>query len=93
MLEISRQQLVVYAAALLAVALIGARYLKSERDPPAQARRRAGEGGALRGRRRGCARGGRGAAPRRVPAAALGAAGGRAAARGRRHGAAPTCRA
>ena len=34
MLEISRQQLVVYAAALLAVALIGARYLKSERDPP-----------------------------------------------------------
>ncbi|HZO60651.1 MAG TPA: helix-hairpin-helix domain-containing protein [Solirubrobacterales bacterium] len=38
MLEISRQQLVVYAAALLAVALIGARYLKSERDPPAQAR-------------------------------------------------------
>jgi len=38
MLEISRQQLVVYAAALLAVALIGARYLRSERDPPAQAR-------------------------------------------------------
>ena len=38
MLEISRQQLVVYAAALLAVALIGARYLKSERDPPARAR-------------------------------------------------------
>ena len=38
MLEISRQQLVVYAAALLAVALIGARYLKSERDPPSQAR-------------------------------------------------------
>jgi competence protein ComEA len=38
MWEISRQQLVVYAAALLAVALIGARYLKSERDPPAQAR-------------------------------------------------------
>ena len=38
MLEISRQQLVVYAAALLAVALIGARYLKSERDPPAPAR-------------------------------------------------------
>jgi len=38
MLEISRQQLVVYAAALLAVALIGARYLKSEREPPAQAR-------------------------------------------------------
>lgn len=28
----------VYAAALLAVALIGARYLKSERDPPSQAR-------------------------------------------------------
>ena len=38
MLEISRQQLVVYAAALLAVALIGARYLRTERDPPAQTR-------------------------------------------------------
>jgi competence protein ComEA len=37
MLEVSRQQLVVYAAALLAVALIGARYLRSERDPPARA--------------------------------------------------------
>jgi competence protein ComEA len=35
--EISRQQLVVYAAAALAVALIGARYLKQERDPPAAA--------------------------------------------------------
>jgi hypothetical protein len=35
MLGISKQQLVVYAAALLAVALIGARYLRSERDPPA----------------------------------------------------------
>ena len=34
MVEISRQQLVVYAAALVAVALIGARYLKAERDPP-----------------------------------------------------------
>jgi len=34
MLEVSRQQLVVYAAALVAVALIGARYLKAERDPP-----------------------------------------------------------
>jgi competence protein ComEA len=33
-IEISRQQLVVYAAAALAVALIGARYLKQERDPP-----------------------------------------------------------
>jgi competence protein ComEA len=31
MVEISRQQLVVYAAALLAVALIGARYLRAER--------------------------------------------------------------
>jgi len=31
---ISRQQLVVYAAAALAIALIGARYLKQERDPP-----------------------------------------------------------
>ena len=30
--------MVVYAAALLAVALIGARYLRSERDPPAHAR-------------------------------------------------------
>ena len=38
MLEISRQQMVVYAAALLAVALIGARYLRSEGDPPAHAR-------------------------------------------------------
>jgi competence protein ComEA len=38
MLEVSRQQLVVYAAALVAVALIGARYLRSEREPPAQAR-------------------------------------------------------
>ena len=37
MLEISRQQLAVYAAALLAVALIGARYLRTERDPPARA--------------------------------------------------------
>ena len=35
MVEVSRQQLVVYAAALVAVALIGARYLKAERDPPA----------------------------------------------------------
>jgi competence protein ComEA len=35
--EISRQQLVVYAAAALAIALIGARYLKQERDPPVQA--------------------------------------------------------
>ncbi len=35
MVEISRQQLVVYAAALLAVLLIGARYLKAERDSPA----------------------------------------------------------
>jgi competence protein ComEA len=34
-IEISRQQLVVYAAAALAIALIGARYLKQERDPPA----------------------------------------------------------
>jgi competence protein ComEA len=33
-IEISRQQAVVYAAAALAVALIGARYLKQERDPP-----------------------------------------------------------
>jgi competence protein ComEA len=31
--EISRQQLVVYAAAALAVALIGARYLKQQHDP------------------------------------------------------------
>jgi competence protein ComEA len=37
MLEISRQQLAVYAAALLAVALIGARYLRTERDPPGRA--------------------------------------------------------
>jgi len=36
-IEISRQQLIVYAAAALAVALIGARYLKQERDPPARA--------------------------------------------------------
>ena len=35
MVEISRQQLVVYAAALLAVALIGARYLRADRDAPA----------------------------------------------------------
>jgi competence protein ComEA len=35
--EISRQQLVVYAAAALAIALIGARYLKQERDPPVPA--------------------------------------------------------
>ena len=53
MLEISRQQLVVYAAALLAVALIGARYLRSERDPPAHARpaavkvERSGPGGSV----------------------------------------------
>jgi competence protein ComEA len=32
--EISRQQLVVYAAAALAVALIGARYLQREHGPP-----------------------------------------------------------
>jgi competence protein ComEA len=38
MVEVSRQQLVVYAAALLAVALIGARYLRAERDPPAERR-------------------------------------------------------
>jgi competence protein ComEA len=54
MVEVSRQQLVVYAAALLAVALIGARYLKAERDPPvagAQPPRvkveRSGSGGAV----------------------------------------------
>ena len=34
MVEISRQQLVVYAAALLAVALIGARYLRAEHGAP-----------------------------------------------------------
>jgi competence protein ComEA len=37
--EISRQQLVVYAAALLAVALIGARYLKESRGSPTAAAR------------------------------------------------------
>ena len=42
MVEISRQQLVVYAAAALAIALIGARYLKQERDPPGPAARPAG---------------------------------------------------
>ncbi len=54
MVEISRQQLVVYAAAALAVALIGARYLKAERDVPAAGRQpppvkvaRAGTGGAV----------------------------------------------
>jgi competence protein ComEA len=40
--EISRQQLVVYAAAALAIALIGARYLKQERDPPAPAAKATG---------------------------------------------------
>jgi competence protein ComEA len=40
--EISRQQLVVYAAAALAIALIGARYLQQERDPPAPAAKPAG---------------------------------------------------
>jgi competence protein ComEA len=40
--EISRQQLVVYAAAALAIALIGARYLKQERDPPVPAAHPAG---------------------------------------------------
>ena len=64
MLEISRQQLVVYAAALVAVALIGARYLKAERDPPvAPERPRARRGGA-QGRRAGLrARGRSRAAP------------------------------
>ena len=39
MIELSRQQLVVYAAAALAIALIGARYLKQESDSaPAVAR-------------------------------------------------------
>jgi competence protein ComEA len=38
-IELSRQQLVVYAAAALAIALIGARYLKQERDPPAHTAR------------------------------------------------------
>jgi competence protein ComEA len=54
MVEVSRQQLVVYAAALLAVALIGARYLKAERDPPASGAEpsrvkveRSGSGGAV----------------------------------------------
>lgn len=42
MVEISRQQLVVYAAAALAIALIGARYLKQERDPPVPAAHPAG---------------------------------------------------
>ena len=37
MVEVSRQQLVVYAAALLAVGLIGARYLKQEREQAAAA--------------------------------------------------------
>ena len=54
MVEISRQQLVVYAAALLAVLLIGARYLKAERDapaaggqPPAVRVERSGSGGVV----------------------------------------------
>lgn len=54
MVEISRQQLVVYAAALLAVVLIGARYLKAERDSPAAGGQsppvrvaRSGSGGAV----------------------------------------------
>ena len=42
MLEITRQQLVVYAAAALAIVLIGARYLKQERDPPVTAAKPAG---------------------------------------------------
>jgi competence protein ComEA len=48
--EVSRQQLVVYAAALLAIALIGARYLKESNDrppaaPPAKLEVRRGGGG------------------------------------------------
>ena len=93
MLEISRQQLVVYAAALVAVALIGARYLRTERDPPARARpahvkvERPGGGAAVvhvvgAVRRPGVYR---------LPA--VGAVGGGAAPRGRRHRAARTCRA
>lgn len=41
-IEVSRQQLIVYAAAALAIALIGARYLKQERDPPVRAAQPAG---------------------------------------------------
>lgn len=37
MVEITRQQLVVYAAAFVAIALIGARHLKEGRDPPVPA--------------------------------------------------------
>jgi len=51
-IEVSRQQLVVYAAALLAIALIGARYLKESggRPPPAAAARvELGRGAAGRG--------------------------------------------
>ena len=49
MIEVSRQQLVVYAAALLAVALIGARYLKESGGraaPPAPAMVERGRGSA-----------------------------------------------
>ena len=42
MVEVSRQQLVVYAAAALAIALIGARYLKQEHELPAPAAKPAG---------------------------------------------------
>lgn len=49
MIEVSRQQLVVYAAALLAVALIGARYLKESGGraaPPTPAKVELGRGAA-----------------------------------------------
>ena len=51
MIEVSRQQLVVYAAALLAIALIGARYLKESgsRQPVPAARVELGRGAAGRG--------------------------------------------
>ena len=84
----ARQQLVVYAAAALAIALIGARYLKQERDPPAPAARPAGARSRAAGRRRGVrARHRGGAAPGRLPAPGVGAARRRDSARGRRDGA------
>ena len=86
MIEISRQQLVVYAAAALAIALIGARYLQQERDPPRTAAPAAGVKVARGGGRRRSVRPRhrRGAAPGRIPGAVVGAARRGDPARGRR---------
>ena len=88
--ELSRSQLLVYAAIAVALLLVGARWLRSDADPGAAGcgRARGRRRGLVRGRARGRgsrrARRGRGARPRRLPAPAGIAGHRRHRARGRR---------